>query len=504
VKVHILHLDPHDDYVSTLDKLGWAKAPRVLIVWPRLGRVLTRRLDLVLLQRNAQQRSKQIGLITHDPDVRAYARELGIPVFDSMDDISEKKWHRRAQTRPVNIGREGPPPPDYLSPPDEAERPPRLNPLNRILRFALTGIALFGLFLLVATLVPKAEITITPQSTIQEQELNLILDPEIEQPLPDGHIPAHWEHIVVEGTLRRPTTGSASVPAQTSFGSVIFINLTSDSVSVPEGTGLRASEYGDIRFVTTEDVSVPSERNAEVSAKIQAVLPGLAGNLPIDAVNAVEGPLGLVVSVTNPEATSGGTDETRPAVSSADRISLIDELSDQLITEASIKIQEALSSDVSLVEGSLRQTQTVEQAYDRQVGEPADSISLTLVLEIEGLAYHPDDIDQAVRTALEATLSEENVPVPETLSYEILSGPIMGRKETASISILAQQETYKVVDFSHIRELVRGHTTEEAVALLEKLLNLTSRPKIQISPVWFPRLPWLGLRIDIGYDWEAG
>ena len=262
MKVHILHLDPHDDYVSTLDKLGWAKAPRVLIVWPRFGRVLTRRLDLVLIQRNAQQRSKQIGLVTHDPDIRAFARELGIPVFDSTDDISEKKWHRRVRSRPVTIGREGPPPPEYLSPPDEAERLPRLNPLNRILRFILTGIAFLGLILLAATLVPKAEITITPQSTMHEEDLTLFLDPEIEQPLEDG-IPAYWERIVVEGTLRRPTTGSASVPAQTSFGSVTFINLTSESVSVPEGTGLRASEHGDLRFVTREDVDVPAGRNAE-------------------------------------------------------------------------------------------------------------------------------------------------------------------------------------------------------------------------------------------------
>jgi hypothetical protein len=503
VKVHILHLDPHDDYVSTLDKLGWAKAPRVLIVWPRYGRVLTRRLDLVLIQRNAQQRSKQIGLVTHDPDIKAYARELGIPVFDSMDDISEKKWHRRVRSRPVTIGREGPLPPDYLSPPDETKRSPSLNPVNRILRFALVGIALFGLFLLAATLVPKAEITLTPQSTIHEQKLTLILDPEIDQPLPDG-IPAYWERIVVEGTLRRPTSGSASVPAQTSFGSVIFINLTSDSVTVPEGTGLRASEHGDIRFVTAEDIDVPAGRNAEAVAEIQAVSPGLAGNMPIGAINSVEGPLGLVVSVTNPEATSGGTDETRPAVAPADRISLIDELSDQLIAEASNKIQEALSYDVRLVEGSLRLTQTVEQVYDRQVEEPADSLSLTLVLEIEGLAYRPEDIDPAVRTALEATLIEENVPVPDTLSYEILSGPEMVSKEKASISILAQQETYNAVDFPRIRELIRGHTSEYAVDLLEKLINLESGPKIQITPAWFPRLPWLGLRIDIGYGWEPG
>jgi len=502
VKVHILHLDSHDDYVSTLDKLGWAKAPRVLIVWPRYGRVLTRRLDLVLLQRNAQQRSKQIGLVTHDPDIRAYAHDLGIPVFDSLDDISEKKWHRRVRSRPVSIGREGPPPPDYLSPPDEAERASRLNPLNRILRFVLAGIALFGLFLLVATLVPRAEITITPQSSLQEQELTLILDPEIEQTLSEG-IPARWERIVVEGTLRRPTTGSTSVPAQTSVGSVTFINLTSDAVTVPIATGLRASEYGDIRFVTTEDVTIPARRNAEAIAEIQAVSPGLAGNLPIDAIDSVEGSLGLVVSVTNPEATSGGSDETRPAVSSDDRINLIDELSGQLISEASKKIQEALDSDERLVEGSFRQPQTVEQAYDRQVGEPADSLSLTLVIEIEGLVYHLDDIDPAVRSALEAALSEEELPVPETLSYEILSEPAMLSKETASISILAQQETYKVVDFPHIRELIRGHTTEYSIHLLEKLINLESRPKIQISPAWFPRLPWLVLRIDMRYDWEA-
>ncbi|UCF61521.1 MAG: baseplate J/gp47 family protein [Anaerolineaceae bacterium] len=489
--------------MSTLDKLGWAKAPRVLIVWPRYGRVLTRRLDLVLIQRNAQQRSKQIGLVTHDPDIRAYARELGIPVFDSLDDISEKKWHRRVRSRPITIGRESPPPPDYLSPPDETVRATRLSPADKILRYVLTGVALIGLLLLVATLVPKAEITITPQSTVHEQKLTLLLDPEIEQPLPN-RIPARWEAIVVEGTLRKPTSGSATVPDQTSIGSVIFTNLTTDSVSIPEGTGLRASAHGDLRFVTTEDVNLAPGRNSEAVAEIQAVVPGLASNLPIGAIDSVEGPLGLVVSVTNPESTSGGTDETRPAVSPDDRINLIDELSSQLYIEATEKILATLDSDLRLVEESLRLRTTIDQSFDREVGEPADSLSLNLVMEIEGLVYHPDDIDSTVRTALEAALSEETLLVPDTLSFVILSGPVMAGTETASISILAEQETYRVIDFSRIRELIRGHTKEYTADLLERLINLESRPEIQISPAWFPRLPWLGFRIEIGYDWEAG
>ncbi|HEY43966.1 MAG TPA: hypothetical protein G4O11_08305 [Anaerolineae bacterium] len=489
--------------MSTLDKLGWAKAPRVLIVWPRHGRVLTRRLDLVLLQRNAQQRSKQIGLVTHDPDIKAHARDLGIPVFDSLDDITEQKWHRRLRTRPPIKGREGPPLPDLLSPPQGAARSPGLHPLNKIMRFVLAGIAILGLFLLAAAVVPKAEISLTPQTTTQEQELTLILDPEVEQPQPDGHIPARWERIVVEGSLRIPTTGSASVPASTSNGFVTLNNLTSDSVSVPQGTGLRASEHGDVRFVTIEDVSLPAEMNVEVTAAIQAVSPGLAGNLPIGAINAVEGSLGLLVSVTNPEATTGGTDESRPAVSSDDQDKLMRELSDQLFAEASSQIQKTLDSDTRLVEGSLRQVQILEQSYDRQLGEPADSISLALVLEIEGLMYRRYDIDPAIKITLATSISDETMPIPETLSYQVLSEPAIVSKETASMKIRASQETYQTIDFTHIRELVRGRTPEETTALLEKMLDLMERPQITISPAWFPRLPWLELRIYLAYAWET-
>jgi hypothetical protein len=503
VKVHILYLDPHDDHVSTLDKLGWAKAPRVLIVWPRYGRVLTRRLDLVLLQRNAQQRSKQIGLVTHDPDIRAYARELGIPVFDSLDNIPEQKWHKRARTRPPILGREGPPPTDLLSPPRETAPSPRMRPLSKIMRFMLAGIALLGIFLLAVVVVPNAEITLTPQTKTQELEITLILDPEVEQPQPDGHIPAYWERLVVEGDLRLATTGSTSVPASFSNGFVTFTNLTSNAVTVPIGTGLRASEYGDVRFTTLEDISLPAERNAEVTAEIQAVSPGLDGNLPAGAINAVEGPLGLVVSVTNPAATSGGTDETRSAVSSSDQDRLERELSNQLLAEASSQIREALDSDTTLVEGSVRQIQIQEQSYDRQLGEPADSLSLTLVVEIEGLTYHREDINPAAKKSLDAALTGETMPVPETMSYEVLTEPAIINNKSASIKILASQETYKVLDFSHLRKIVRGRTPQDAIALLEEISNSSVRPEVMISPAWFPRLPWLELRIHLRYGWET-
>src|SRR3970282_57789 len=65
---------------------------RAVLVWPRRGRVLTRRLDLVLLQRQAQRQAVELGLITYDPAVLQLAQELGLPTFESPDHLPEAGW----------------------------------------------------------------------------------------------------------------------------------------------------------------------------------------------------------------------------------------------------------------------------------------------------------------------------------------------------------------------------------------------------------------------------
>ncbi|MBI5829345.1 MAG: hypothetical protein HZB20_07345, partial [Chloroflexi bacterium] len=54
MKEQILHLDPHDDYPSARDKIGWVQTDRVRLVWPPQGlpRRFNRPLDLLLLQRH--------------------------------------------------------------------------------------------------------------------------------------------------------------------------------------------------------------------------------------------------------------------------------------------------------------------------------------------------------------------------------------------------------------------------------------------------------------------
>src|SRR4030065_92021 len=61
VKTQLISLDPHDDHASARDKLAWARADRIVLIWPPHGRILTRPLDLTLLLRAARAHGGQVG-----------------------------------------------------------------------------------------------------------------------------------------------------------------------------------------------------------------------------------------------------------------------------------------------------------------------------------------------------------------------------------------------------------------------------------------------------------
>ena len=92
MKTYILRLEPHDDLVSTRDKMGWAKDSRILVVWPEGKVLLNRRLDLILLQRFSRLLGSQLALVTRDPEIHYFAPRLGIPVFRSLNKAQGQHW----------------------------------------------------------------------------------------------------------------------------------------------------------------------------------------------------------------------------------------------------------------------------------------------------------------------------------------------------------------------------------------------------------------------------
>ena len=92
MKTYVVQLEDHDDVISAGDKITWSKARRVLLIWPRAGRVLERQVDLLLLQRRCQALGAQFAVVTNSGAVRANARALGISVFASAEQAQRANW----------------------------------------------------------------------------------------------------------------------------------------------------------------------------------------------------------------------------------------------------------------------------------------------------------------------------------------------------------------------------------------------------------------------------
>ena len=95
MKTQLIQLESHDDIISIRDKMSWAKTPRILLVWPRKGRVGVRPFDLVLLRRHAESLGAELGLVTHDAEIRAAARPMALPVFSKTGHAQRKPWPLR-------------------------------------------------------------------------------------------------------------------------------------------------------------------------------------------------------------------------------------------------------------------------------------------------------------------------------------------------------------------------------------------------------------------------
>ena len=342
MKTQLIYLDPHDDHASTRDKLGWARADRIVLIWPPHGRILTRRLDMLLLLRAARAQGAQLGLVTHDPDVRAHAEDHGVPVFDSPDSLPEAAWTPTlAPSRPPSAPRLQLPRP--LGPPPGWNQRGLTSRGRQVQRTVLAWLPVLALLSLAITIVPAAVVELDPLTTEQTSAFEVQLDwDRADIPLSQGLPARRWEQ-TFEGDLRQPTSGRVLVPSATAEGVILFTNLTDDEQRMPAGTGVRTADG--LRFVTLSEVLLGAPKGDHATVEVRATENGDAGNVAAGAIDATEGSLGLVVAVTNPEPTTGGGSTSRAGVSAADVQQLKEALTRQLLQEARSTLESELATD---------------------------------------------------------------------------------------------------------------------------------------------------------------
>lgn len=505
-----IQLDPSDDVPSVRDRLSFIHGKRVLLIWPEHGTVLTRKLDLVLVQREAMRRAIRIALVTHDPEVIKNAEELNISAFETIGASERARWKRgRAKVFASRFQRPPDLPPNADVIPvtarqhagDDEQRPLVWRLLSRVAALAL----LIGALGAVAYIVlPGAVVTVYPaQERIAAESILTASPAAADVDIEAGLVPAMRLSITVDETGTLPTTGTqplAAVPAQ---GTVVFVNQTPGSVEIPAGTTVSTSAGTPVLFRTMELARVPAGAGQQLEVPIQALQAsaGEIGNVDAGLINTVVGDLASQVTVRNLTSTYGGTSRSVAAVSAQDYERLLAIVRQQLQSRAYVEMLPRLNEAQTLILETVRiaEERADWTVFSAEVGQTADALTLNMRAVVEAVAVNQRLGQQVVLAQLSRQIPRGRQLKPESIAYEIGSVTQVFQDGAVQFSITGSGQVAAQIDTALVQERLAGRSIDEALAYLYTSLDLDrdQPPVIELVPTWLGRLPLLPVRITV-------
>lgn len=493
MKTQLILLETHDDVISIRDKMSWAKTPRILLVWPSRGRVDVRPLDLVLLRRHATSLGAELGLVTRDSEIRAAAHQMNLPAFSKAGHAQRKVWPLRVSVRPERSAprlelraiRAALPGPDLFADQSAA------------VRLIIFSLGVLAVLLIPLFFMPSAEVRLNAPTRPQSIEIDVSAEPDVKQVSLAGVIPSHLLTYSFELTDAMPASGQTVVPNQAAEGSVRFTNLAAAAVEVPEGTVVLTLSDPPVRFATVETAQVPLGKGSTVYARVRALALGATGNVPVAAVAAFEGPLGLSVGVINLSAMRGGADLATAAPTDADRQALHDRLLKTVQAQAKEQLPAQLHPGDVVFASSFRFSKVLGETYNPEPGQPGGKLTLTLRAEFQVYYAAAVDLNQLAVEALNASLPLGYEPLETTLQIGAASPLFGGADGLTRWRIRASRSLRARIDPAQVISIVRGRTAARARGLLQETFGLESAPQISIQPFFWPWLPSLPFQIKV-------
>ncbi len=494
MKTQVIKLDNHDDATSVRDKMSWAKTERILLVFPTRFRILTRTLDLRLLQRHADTLGAQLAIVSRSADQRRSAEELNIPAFPRVDLAQRKSWERgKTPLRPARryeqhdldkMRRE-------VFPPEAAWR------TIFGVRFLLFTLAVFALLAVLSVFIPSATIILNPATGLQTLSLNVSASRDVTAVNLAGSLPARFRSLVVEQSKTIPATGTVAVPQAKAQGLATFRNLTTAQASIPAGTVIRTQTIPPVRFVTTVGFSVPGGIDKHVDVPIQAVAGGTQGNLPAGTLVSLEGELGTSLAVTNTAQTTGGSDRSAPIQTEADRSNLRSSLLSEIRGQCSTGIQQSLAQGDIYFPDTMDVSQVLSETYFPAEDQSADTLSLTLRVQCQAQYVANADLDTFLQMSMDASLPEGYTPASADPAILNFSTPSTGADGTTHWDMQVQRILRASLDPMKLVQISAGRKPADAVLQLKKSASLAESPIIQLKPAWWPWMPLIPFRIAI-------
>jgi hypothetical protein len=523
--VEIIAVSPQANLEAVRRRLALGRSDRVALElpeeWPELDNLARMR----LLLRQAQIQRRHLALITRHEATRKTAHVLGIPVFARSEDAQRGRWSMAPDLplvdprRPASGLPEAPPwrrqeiVAQSARPTHHQARQRRIRleevrrrPLPFWLRFsgylAMGAVVAAVLAFFAFYVLPAATITVVPGREPIAVTVALTADGNVEEVDADNNIlPARFVETTIEESGSIATSGSRQKASDRASGAVVFNNLGSSPVDIPAGTIVSTSTGTPVSFRTTAPAQLAGGVGARVTAFVEALEPGIEGNVRANTINTVSGALRFRLRVSNPGATGGGGAQLVPVVTQQDMDNLMAQLQESLKTKAYDALQAEVVAGEWLPPESL-QTFVVAQYFDKFVDAEGQDLSLTLRVLAQGTALNQEQTNEAMLAALRNAVPERGMLVADTVSFQRTPGATaIGRQVQFTMTAVAE---YVIpIDPAEVKASIAGLAPEEAVGEVMERWPLARPPEIHQDPEWMASLPTFASRIQVRVEYAG-
>ena len=503
-----IYVETEEEIPELVERLRRYHGEDTMLVLPMRSRIGQSRFNFQLLRNYSARLGKRVTVVCDDPAVQKMASETGFPVFGALTPEGEgitsegepappvrHWWQRReaAATTHVGVGS-----PRKLVTKTATE----LRPGRFLLYVTAVTLIVVGIFA-AAVFVPSASVTLVAEATPFVQK-----DVEIQaQP---GKPPIKVRSVTVSKSDSQgfKVTGSINVLRMPATGQVVYTNripapkpgqLNYGSPGILIRYGQRLMNTNSLEFAqTSKDLIVPWMGTA--NANVIAVTPGSVGNVGDHTINTIEGNSYDQLSVTNPQATGGGTDpSSTPQETEADfdaaRAQLEQQLHQAIAQQLAAGLQQGEKLSETVVFGAPQFT------TDHAPGDKVPSFTGTMTITGEGDYYTDSDVIQAYKDNLSKFVPNNMQLLTESpiqVQYHLLSaakGGYLVFVGTASAYVAPK------LDEAKIRAEIVGRPVQEARFYLSKLP--VRSVAIKEEPVSLPLMPFLDRRIELHYVVES-
>jgi hypothetical protein len=288
----------------------------------------------------------------------------------------------------------------------------------------------------------------------------------------------------LEVTKEGDTTGT-KLTGEKATGKIKIFNKTDSEKEFKKGQVIVFEDDDkEFEFTTDDEVTVPASSEdlvthvitpgvAEVDATASVV--GAAYNIDSGETMSVDGYKKADFSASSSEEFSGGKSESKKIVAEADIKTVSTSIDSEITSQSGQALASKISNSQALIAQSAKST-LIKETPNHKVGDEADKVSVTRIVEVEGLVYMKDELDRLLDS-----LVKEFVPQGYVLSskdrqinVEVLGSSSNSVLTSTEADIQVTLKTFVVPDISeeNIKKDLAGKSTAEAEKILGSIQNI--------------------------------